>query len=812
MNRYLARILVAGLVLSISPFGLSVIAQEAEEPDTAGEESAEAAEEATYGDEITVTSRRRVETVQDVPFSVVAQTGETLRSRGADNIEDISANVAGFSVQNLGPGQSQVAMRGVASGQIARDQPGVKEQVGIYLDDSVISLSLFTPDIDLFDMNRVEVLRGPQGTLFGSGSLSGTVRYITNQPELGVTESIAEFTVNSVEQGGIGGNVKVMGNIPLGDTAALRIATYHTNYGGFMDAVQPDLTVDTNVNSGERTGVRAAIRFEPNERLTVTPRIIYQEVNMDGWNRIDDYNILGNPFTTTRPAVSLGERQLFTQFEEPFTDEFLLVDLNIEYDFDDVTLTSITSYTDRDVLVVRDATALTSSITVGSFGFAQSLASIDAPLDDATTAEVLTQELRLSGTRDQVQWLIGGFYSTIDRVYGQTLFVNGFTEAAFAVDPDFAAGNGLPFPGTVVPTPDHLFFSGLTYDFDQLALFGELTYAVNDRFELTGGLRWYDFEEKRTQVFDGLFAGFVEIPGTSTADGIVPRVILSYELNDDTNLYAQASKGFRLGGINDQINEPLCTPEDLITFGGRPSFENETVWNYEVGSKSTVMGGRGIFNIAAFLMDITDLQATVTAGSCSSRLVFNVPEAESKGLELEFAAAPNSSFDFAISASYTDSTVQSEAAGSISGISPGNRLPTVPEFQGAAAATYQWQINSDRLAYLTGVYQHVGSRFTSIGDFADGFGTVNLLSFGANTIGGPLTQDTFTFNPELPAYDILNLRLGIATDKWDMALFINNLTDEIAFLALDQERGTRARVGYLTNQPRTFGINARVNF
>ncbi|MEE8366765.1 MAG: TonB-dependent receptor, partial [Thermoanaerobaculia bacterium] len=538
----------------------------------------------------------------------------------------------------------------------------------------------------------------------------------------------------------------------------------------------------------------------------------YQEVNMDGWNRIDDYNILGNPFTTTRPAVDLGERQLFTQFEEPFTDEFLLVDLNIEYDFGDVTLTSITSYTDRDVLVVRDAGALTHSITVGSFGFAQSLASIDAPLDDATTAEVLTQELRLSGIRDQVQWLVGGFYSTIDRVYGQTLFVNGFTAAAFAEDPDFAADNGLPFQGTVVPTPDHLFFSGLTYDFEQLALFGELTYAVNDRFELTGGLRWYDFEEKRTQVFDGLFAGFVEIPGTSTADGIVPRVILSYELNDDTNLYALASKGFRLGGINDQINEPLCTPEDLITFGGRPSFENETVWNYEVGSKSTVMGGRGIFNIAAFLMDISDLQATVTAGSCSSRLVFNVPEAESKGLELEFAAAPNSSFDFAISASYTDSEVQSEAAGSISGISPGNRLPTVPEFQGAAAATYQWQINSDRLAYLTGVYQHVGSRFTSIGDFADGFGTVNLLSFGANTIGGPLTQDTFTFNPELPAYDILNLRLGIATDKWDMALFINNLTDEIAFLALDQERGTRARVGYLTNQPRTFGINARVNF
>jgi iron complex outermembrane receptor protein len=141
----------------VTAFPLPALGQETEEPEEAK----------TFEEEITVTSRKREETVQEVPFSVVAQTEEGLRSRGAENIEDISANVAGFTVQNLGPGQSQVAMRGVSSGQIVRDQPGVKEQVGIYLDESVISLSLFTPDIDLFDMNRVEVLRGPQGTLFG---------------------------------------------------------------------------------------------------------------------------------------------------------------------------------------------------------------------------------------------------------------------------------------------------------------------------------------------------------------------------------------------------------------------------------------------------------------------------------------------------------------------------------------------------------------------------------------------------------------------------------------------------------------------
>src|SRR5213082_3682495 len=151
-----------------------------------------------------VTARKREETVQDVPMSVAAPTESELRDRGAENIEDVAANVAGFTVQNLGPGQSQIAIRGVSSGQIVRDQPGVKEQVGVYLDESVISLSLFTPDLDLFDLSRVEVLRGPQGTLFGSGSESGTVRYISNQPKLGVSETVGEFTANAVDQGGHG--------------------------------------------------------------------------------------------------------------------------------------------------------------------------------------------------------------------------------------------------------------------------------------------------------------------------------------------------------------------------------------------------------------------------------------------------------------------------------------------------------------------------------------------------------------------------------------------------------------------------------
>src|SRR5215207_771009 len=215
-------------------------------------------------EEITVTAQLREEKVQDVPFSVAAPSEEELRQRGVESIEGIAQTTPGFTVQNLGPGQSQVAMRGVSSGQIVRDQPGVKEQVGVYLDDSGISLSLFTPDIDLFDMSRVEVLRGPQGTLFGAGSASGTMRYITNQPKIGQRETVAELTANSLADGDFGGSAKVAVNAPLSDTTALRFTGFYNSFGGFIDAVQPGLSVADDLNSGDRTGGRLALRMQPN--------------------------------------------------------------------------------------------------------------------------------------------------------------------------------------------------------------------------------------------------------------------------------------------------------------------------------------------------------------------------------------------------------------------------------------------------------------------------------------------------------------------------------------------------------------------
>ena len=763
---------------------------------------------------ITVTAMLREQELAKVPFSIAAPTQEALRVRGADNIEAVAANVADFSVQNLGPGQSQVAMRGVSSGQIARDQPGVKEEVGAYLDEVPISLSLFTPDLDLFDVSRVEVLRGPQGTLFGSGSLGGTVRYITNQPVLRQHSTVVETGVSWIDGGSPGNEAKLAFNVPLGDKAAVRISGYSTELGGYMDAVQPNFTVNKDVNGGARTGARVAFRLMPSSRLTVTPRILFQRLKMDGWNRIDAFNILANPYTTSRRPVTLGDRELFTQVNEPFTDDFLLADLTVRLELGKVSLTSVSAYNHRNILVVRDAGALTSSITGGSIGLPENVYTLDAPLNDATKTNVATQELRLSGGQGRFHFVVGGFYAGNHRHYGQDLLVAGFDTLAA---PLLSAPYG--FTRSTYSPKDHLFWSDLHYYLKQTAAFGEATVPVGDRLDLTGGIRYYKFDEQRDQIFDGIFGqdanGKPQIqPGSTKANGVAPRFIASYKASDAVTFNAQASRGFRLGGINDPLNVSLCTAQDLAVFSGHDSWKDEKVWNYEVGVKA--QGGRSTLNLSAFDMEVTDLQLTVTAGSCSSRLILNAPKARSQGVEAEVTFTPDEHWDLALSAAFNNGKLQSDlkdgAGNVISGIKSGNRLPAVPQVQGSGAVTYGWLLAAGSRAYISGSYSYNGSRFTLIDDEAPGAGTVNLNSFGNHTIGRPLTQSTFTYNPKLPGYSLVNLRFGLSRERWGAAVFGTNLTDTRAFLGLDRERGTRARVGYLTNQPRTFGVTLNYTY
>ena len=761
-------------------------------------------------EEIFVTSRKRSESIRDVPFSIAAQTEATIFLSGAQDMSDLARGISGLTFIDLGPGQNQIAIRGVSSGQVVRDQPGIKEQVGVYLDETAISMALFTPDLDFFDMKRVEVLRGPQGTLFGSGSLAGTVRYISNAPDTTEASINTEATLATTKGGDTTQSLKAVFNLPFKNKkAAIRAVAYYNELPGYIDALRPDGTVTRNINKGTKFGGRIALAAQITEQLSITPRLVYQNLETGGFPRVDLFNVLANPFTRSRPAVSLGPNQQYTQLNESLDDEFLLVDTVIKYEWDSASLTSVSSVIDRNITVVRDSGQLTTSILAqpSAFNLSGRVLALDAPLIDQTDLRLFSQELRISAdTTNQIQYVVGGFYTQSDRSFGQTLFVPGFealTGLATSTSPDLS---------------NHLFYSKFEFDFSQWALFGEATFELTDKVRLTAGVRWFEFEEQRTLSLDGLFAadGVQEtVPVKTVSNGLTPRMILAFDVSEEFQINAQVAKGFRLGGINDPLNRPLCTPEDFETYGNRPFFENEELWNYEIGMKSTLAGGRLTFDTSIFYADIRNLQATVDAGSCSSRIIFNIPRARSIGIETEIFIRPHPDFDISISATMQNAEIRSTLLSSnpadtraLNGIDRGNRLPTSPTFQAATQFSYHWTWGTDWNGFAALSLQYVGASFTQIGDQVPGFGSVDLT---VTRLGNP-SVDQFQFSPELPAYQTGSFRFGARRGAMEISFYINNLWNQTIQTSLDRERGGLARIGHTVSRPRTAGLTLRTKF
>ncbi len=349
---------------------------------------------------------------------------------------------------------------------------------------------------------------------------------------------------------------------------------------------------------------------------------------------------------------------------------------------------------------------------------------------------------------------------------------------------------------------------------------------MTDQLGVTLGLRYYGFQESRTQSFGGLFGCCSTSSGSVNSNGFSPRAIATYKLTSDMLLDAQVSRGFRLGGINDPLNIPLCTATDIQVFGGHPTWRDEKAWNYEVGAKTQFLDRKVTFNASAFWTEIYNLQATTTAGQCSSRIVFNVPTAHSTGLEAELFARPTANWDFGLSATWVNAVLTStvttkDTAGNtivVGGLQDGNRLPTAPKLQAVASIGYTQPLQSGRDLFGVFTVQYVGSSFSQFEQEQPGFGqicTPGVCSGAAARLiqfGGPLTTNRITFNPQLPSYTLGNMRLGLRSDRWEVAGFINNIWDKTARLALDYERGRSARVAYLTNAARLFGVTARYSF
>ncbi|MEO7240735.1 MAG: TonB-dependent receptor, partial [Sphingomicrobium sp.] len=341
-------------------------------------------------------------------------------------------------------------------------------------------------------------------------------------------------------------------------------------------------------------------------------------------------------------------------------------------------------------------------------------------------------------------------------------------------------------------------------------VFGELSYDFG-QFKATAGGRYYNFKENRSFDNQGIFSSSSSLTQKTKSDGFSPRVILTYEPNRNLSVNLQAAKGFRLGGANDPLNIPICKPEDVAIFGPfSGSYKDETLWNYEGGVKYS---RRGLtFNAAAFYTDIKNLQVTLDAGSCSSRLVFNVAKAHTRGIEAELAVQPLEGLDLSLSGSVVEAEFDTSLPSALAvstGIRDGNRLPTVPKFQMAAAATYTSRLSDNADWYVNATYQHVGNRYTQPSDQENNPRTF----FYGNDFGGIPAAAGTTVNLKLPSYDLVNLSAGVEFDHGlDIVLYVNNVFDENARLSFDRERGGRARLGYNIGQPRTIGLTLRQAF
>jgi outer membrane receptor protein involved in Fe transport len=537
---------------------------------------------------------------------------------------------------------------------------------------------------------------------------------------------------------------------------------------------------------------------------------VYQEIETDGFNRQEVFNLFANPHTTTRPAIQLGERQQFLLHDEEFTDETLLVDVVADLSFESFVVTLAASQLDREILVSRDASALTGSVSV-DVDIVEAGVLLPSNLRDTTDLQQTTFELRAASTNDgRWQWVVGAFLSDTEREYAQRLPTPGyaaFLDAAQGAGTSAGAANGF----TDLDSP---FNSDLPYDIEQTAFFGEVTYDVSDTFHLTVGGRFYDFDESRTITTGGFFAaGDSGRVDTTSSDGFTPRILGSWNLNDNVTFNAQASQGFRLGGVNDPLNDSLCTPQDLVVFGSFQDYSDEKMWNYEAGIKSTWDSGV-TFNAGAFYSDIEDLQVTLDAGSCSSRISFNVADSHTAGVEFELGAQPTDSLYFSLAGSILesefDSTVVDATGAILGGVQDGNRLASVPEFQFAATGSYYFPLQafggSDASVTLT--VQHVGDRITQPSDQLSGAGLFTSgLAFGGAT-GDELT----IVDLELDPYTIINLSASVEKDDWSAVIYVRNLGDENANTSFDRERGGRARLGFRANIPRTIGITLRKSF
>jgi iron complex outermembrane recepter protein len=710
-------------------------------------------------EEVVVTAQRRRENIQDVPISISAIAERQLLDRHVDSLDDIALIAPGLAYTPSGPGQGELVIRGIQVSGNRATEPRFQPAVGVYFDELPVANALYNPGLNAFDVARVEVLRGPQGTLYGSGSLAGTIKFVTNSPDASGIDTAGRLSLSSTDDAPDENySVDAMLNLPvLSDIAALRLVGGLQQERGYID----NIADGTEGWGAVKTKYgRLAFGVRASDRLDIVVRGIAQrmEANGDGVSDLESPGVEGR----------LSENEQWRLTPTPVEDNFSSVSAEINFDATSATLTSVTSYLDRDI---RNQFSQTNIMPVF----------IGAPLQYAPYENPLRyhgflQELRAtSATSGPFKWLVGGFYSSSGKRFAQSFPTPGIDE--------YLASIGLPPSQDFgVSEPNNLWQSLLQFEESQTAAFGELSYGfLEQRLVATVGGRWFKFKQDYHVRAAGLYNGGVTTGAANVdTDDFNPKFVLSFQLSDDVLLAAQVSEGFRLGGANDVVPADVCGAAAPLTF------EPEHLRNYEITAKTSWLDKRLIANLGVYEMHYDDIQLTQRfVPECGFSFTGNGGKATSRGVELELSGKVGERFEWSAFGSWVDATLDEDTPPGINGFK-GDRLPFAPRFSGTVYGRYAFPLIGDLGAFVQADYRYIGER-------------VQRVDYKLDPVG---------FDQPVPAYSLTNLQVGVFKETWDLHLYMNNAFDE---------REVQAGGGYsfglpeagrtvLINRPRTVGL------
>lgn len=696
---------------------------------------------------VVVTATRRREPAREVPMQVNVLSAEELQKSGAKTMSDYLSAEPGVDLNaSGGSGSGQVSIRGVTTGI----QTG--PTVGMYVDDVAFGGSTlfsqsatFALDMSLLDLNHVEILRGPQGTLYGAGAMGGLLKYVTKEPDSGQFSGQVGTGVSGTTHGGVSGTANAALNIPLKtDVAALRVSVFGQHDGGYVDAVGPK--ADSHIDRGDTYGARASLLLTPTRDLTVRLTAVSQNINRNDPNYVE-YGTNGQPVWG-----DLTTRQFAPQ---PFHQNIQLYSAGIEYELGWARLNSITSYQRINSSAPQDLTGV-----YGPLFAAQGLDLGSVVAGDVATTNKVTQEFRLTSPGNQrLEWLAGLFY-THERSH--------LSEGFLTTLPDGTPGPNL----SEIQAPS-------TYN--EYAAYGDLTYHLTPRLSLTGGVRIAHNTQTYEQTTFGTLAGPTQTVSAPSSDTSKTYMFTArYALTSNSNAYVRVASGYRPGGPNALLIDPLTG----MRAAGSPTFAPDTLWSYEAGYKADLLDKRLSLETSVYDIEWKNIQQLGTVDGVNQ--VINAGNARIKGLEFSGTFRPNPHWNFSANLSLIDASLTTGNANA--GTTAGAPLPNSAKVSATFSGTY--------LFTAQGYPSYAGITQRFVGRRHSGF-------------------DASSGRPDypLPGYAITDLQAGVDFRKFSLAFYVRNLFDRRALIAAGTSlmpMGGPALVSVI--QPRTIGAALTVPF